>query len=635
MIKLTGKSANKFIGVHYINSWYDDSPGMATVRDIAEKYQPGKGLLVPLTGWKETKEQAEVENLGEVVTMADENSVNKVREMEEEWQKNYTEKYEKKPGFKIPESHTESGISLKPVYTPSDVADIDYSEIGMPGSYPYTRGLYPLTYQYQRWMTQQIHGYARAEDTRKRTEKLTKEGMKGFVGAVLFIVPDLASAYGYDPDDEAAKGMVGLSGASVNTEEDIRIICDGYDLSKTRVGFSTKITCLPMLAIYLVYAERQGYKPNQLIGQSQNRRKIAWLGQNMRDHPPKDQLKLQVELIKYCVENVPRWNHTNLCGYVAGENCASPAQEMAFMLSEAIELIECGIKASIKPDDMIPRFSAQMHMGMDFFEEICKLRAFRKMWAKTMKERFGCEKAASQQFRIHVHTGGINLTAQQPLNNITRTTLQVLASVLGGTQSIHTSSYDEAISLPSEDAATTSLRVNQIILHESGMAKVCDPLGGSYYVEWLTERLEREAWKIVDEIESRGGYTRCMETGWLWNLLDQRIKTWRQEVDQGERVIVGVNKYRQEEAMEVPEFTVDQEEIERLAIERIKKWKQSRDQSEVKRTLKGIEEAVRRYESVEQAGGVMPALIDAAEARCTLGEMTDVFFQVYGQAYPC
>ena len=566
--------------------------------------------------------------------MTEQKGLDKVQQMEKEWEKSYSEKYEKKRGFKLPESRTESGISLKPVYTPSDVADIDYEEIGMPGSYPYTRGLYPLTYQYQPWMTQQIHGYARAEETRKRTEKLEKEGMKGFGGSVLFIVPDLASTYGYDPDDQEARGMVGISGVSVSTEEDISIICDGYDLRKTRVGFSTKNSCPAMLATYVAYAEKQGYKPNQLNGQSQNRRKIAWLGQNMRDHPPKDQLKLQVELIKYCVENIPRWNHTNLCGYVAGENCASPAQEMAFMLSEAIELIECGAKAGLDPDEMVPRFSAQMHMGMDFFEEICKLRAYRKMWARTMQERFGCKKSASQQFRIHIHTGGINLTAQQPLNNITRAALQVLASVLGGTQSIHTSSYDEAISLPSEDAATTALRVNQVILHESGVAKVCDPLGGSYYVECLTEKLEKEAWKIVDEIETRGGFTKCMDTGWLWNLLDQRMKAWRQEVDQEERLIVGVNKFRQEEAMGVPEFTLDQDEVERLALERIKKWKASRNQDDVKRALKKVEEAAVRYESVEQAGEVMPAMIEAARVGCTVGEMTNVLFDVYGTAFP-
>ncbi|MDY7032257.1 MAG: methylmalonyl-CoA mutase family protein [Thermodesulfobacteriota bacterium] len=566
--------------------------------------------------------------------MTKDNDLKKGREMEKVWEKNLFEKYGKKPGFTMPESHTESGITLKPVYTPSDVADMDYSDIEMPGSFPYTRGLYPLTYQYQPWMTQQIHGYARAEETRKRSEKLSKEGMKGFGGAVLFIVPDLASTYGYDPDDAMAKGMVGISGASVSTEEDMGIICDGYDLSKTRVGFSTKITCLPMLAAYLVYARKQGYEPNQLNGQSQNRRKIAWLGQNMRDHPPKEQLKLQIELIKYCVENMPRWNHTNLCGYVAGENCASPVQEMAFMLSEVIELIECGKVAGLNPDDMVPRFSAQMHMGMDFFEEICKIRAFRRMWAKTMKERFECKKASSQQFRIHVHTGGINLTAQQPLNNITRATLQVLASVLGGTQSIHTSSYDEAISLPSVESATTSLRVNQIILHESGVSKVCDPLGGSYYVEWLTERLEQETWKIVDEIEKRGGFTNCMETGWLWNLLDKRIRDWRHEVDHEERVIVGVNKYRQEEAMEVPEFTVDQEKVERLAVERIKKWKGARNQGDVKDALKKIEKVAKEYESIDQAGALMPVLMDAAAAKCTVGEMTDVFFQVYGCAFP-
>ncbi|MFA4916743.1 MAG: methylmalonyl-CoA mutase family protein [Syntrophales bacterium] len=558
----------------------------------------------------------------------------KVKQMEEEWQKNYVEKYEKKFGFKLPDQHTESDIPLKAVYTASDVKDIDFDDITMPGSYPYTRGLYPLTYQYQPWMTQQIHGYARAEETRERGKKLAKAGAKGFKGDVLFMVPDLASAYGFDPDHHLAKGMVGIGGVSVSTTEDFAIICEGYDLSKTRVGISTKSTCLPVLALYVAYAESQGFPLKLLNGQSQNRRKVAWLGQNSKDHSPEVQLRLQTELIKYAVENIPVWNHTNLCGYVIGENGASPAQEMAFMLAEAIELVECGIRAGLNPDDMIPRFSAQMHMGMDFFEEICKLRAYRRIWAKTMKERFACKKSSSQQFRIHIHTGGINLTAQQPLNNITRGTLNVLASVLGGTQSLHTSSYDEAIAIPSEAAATNALRINQVILHESGVSKVSDPLGGSYYVEWLTDRLANDALKLVDEIETRGGYTKCMQTGFLWNILDQRVRKWRREVDSGERVIVGVNKYREDELVEVPVFSMDQEEIEKLAIERIKKWKQNRDQGAVKEKLKKLAEELKKFERIEDAGKVMPALVDAARAKCTLGEMTEAFFEVYPAAYP-
>ncbi|MBW1818132.1 MAG: methylmalonyl-CoA mutase [Deltaproteobacteria bacterium] len=555
--------------------------------------------------------------------------------LEGEWARIYEEVYVKKRCFNLPEQKSESGIPLKSFYGPRDTAEIPFEDIGAPGCYPYTRGIYPLSYQYQPWMTQQIHGFGLPEDTEAREKLLEKEGMTGFGGArVAFIEPDVATCYAFDPDDPAAKGMVGNCGASYATEEDIDILCRSYDLSRDRIGFSTKVSCLPLLAVYLVYAEKRGYKPHDLNGQSQNRRKITWLGQNSRDHQPREQLKLQVELIKYCVENMPRWNHTNLCGYIAGENCATPAQEMAWLLSEAVELVESCIEAGLDPEAVIPRFSAQMHLGMDFFEEIAKLRAFRRLWAKTMKERFGVKKASSQQFRIHVHMGGMNLTAQQPLNNIARTTLQALAAVLGGTQSIHTTSYDEAISLPSEEAVTTALRVNQVILHESGTAKVSDPLAGSYYMEWLTTELEKKARELVEEVETKGGCTKCMENGWWWELFDRQIRQYRRDIDEGKKIMVGVNKFQKEETLAVSAFSIDQEKAEKTAVERIKKWKENREHKKVTEALKNIERAAKNFESAAQAGLLMPTLIQAARDRCTIGEMTKVLFDVYGVAYP-
>jgi len=562
--------------------------------------------------------------------MFDDKTSKKISDAEKKWQNNFIAMYEKKQGFRLPEYATESKIPTKLVYSARDVEHIDPDEIGMPGAYPYTRGIYPLSYQYTPWMNQMLHGFGLPEHTRDRINKLRREGMP----PVLLLEIDIASSYAFDPDDPKASGMIGVAGVSLSNAQDMEILFQGFDLRKTRVAISTKMTCLPMLATYLVYGEGLGYKPHELNGQSQNRPKWSWIGENVRCVPPKYQTRLQIELIKYCTNYMPNWNHTNLCAYIPGENFASPIQEMGLVLAEAIELIELGIKAGLNPENFVPRFSSQLHMGMDFFEEIAKLRAYRKMWAKIAKDRFGCKSDRAHQFRIHVHTGGMSLTGQQPLNNITRSTLQVLASILGGTQSIHTCSYDEAISLPSEEAVTTALRVNQILLHESKIPNVTDPLGGSYYLEWLTDKLEEEAWNLIDQVESRGGFTKCLESNWIWEIFDRRMNEWRQEIDRGERIIVGVNKYAQEEKMEVPVFTLDQEEIEKVAANKARKWKAERNHHLVSESLKRVEEEARENPTAEQAGTLMPALINAARAKCTIGEMANALFSAYGCVYP-
>jgi methylmalonyl-CoA mutase N-terminal domain/subunit len=552
----------------------------------------------------------------------------KVRKLEEEWAKQVEGKYEKGSNFKLPEYATESRIPIKYVYTPLDARDM---EIEVPGSYPYTRGLRPLTYQHTPWMIQMLHGYGTSEETRQRTEYLLKEGMAGYGGQpVALIQVDPPTTCGYEPDDPQVKYVVGLSGVSISTLEDLERLLGGYDLSKARVAPNTRFTCLPMLAMLIVYAESRGYKPSELNGQSQNDPLTRWITTDIGAPTPQTQQKLRVELIKYTTQNIPRWNHTNLCGYLYGETCATPAQELGIVMAQAIELIEDCIKANLQPDEFIPRFSSQVHMGMDFFEEVAKLRAWRRLWAKIMRERFNCQDPRSLQYRIHVHTGGSALTQEQPLNNIARTMLQVLASVLGGVQSLHTSSYDEAIGLPSEEAVRTAIRVNQIILHESGVAKVTDPLGGSYYIETLTNQIEEEAKKIIGEIEKRGGFIKCVENGWLRSLLENEMIKWRREIDSGEKIIVGLNKFKVEEKQEVPPFTIDLEEMKRITIERLKKWKAGRDNDLVKRTLVEVKEKMVKYEKIEQAGILMPALLNAARAKCTLAEMMEAIVEVTG-----
>ncbi len=554
-------------------------------------------------------------------------TLEKVRKAKEEWEKQVNG-YGKKPDFQLPEYTTESGIPLQYVYSPLDAQE---TEVEMPGSYPYTRGLRALNYQHTPWMIQMLHGYGTSEETRKRTEFLLKEGMGGYGGqAVALVQVDPPTTCGYEPDDPRVRYAVGLSGASISTLEDLDQLLGGYDLPKTRVAPNTRFTCLPILAMYVVYAEGKGYRPNELNGQSQNDALTRWITTDIGGPDPLTQQKLRVELIKYATQNIPRWNHTNLCGYLYGETCATPAQELGIIMAQAIDTIEACIKAGLNPDDFVRRFSSQVHLGMDFFEEIAKLRAWRRMWANIMKNRFGCKDPRSLQYRMHVQTGGSALTQEQPLNNIARTSLQVLAAVLGGTQSLHTGSYDEAIGLPSGEAVRTAIRINQIVLHESGAAKVTDPLGGSYYIEHLTDQIEKEAKKTMEAIEQRGGFLKCIENGWIRNLLEAQMVKWRHEVDSGERVVVGLNKFNVEEKESILPFAVDLEETRKKTLERLKKWKAERDNALVEKTLSNVREKMRSYEKIEQAGILMPALLDAARAKCTLAEMMEAILDVTG-----
>jgi methylmalonyl-CoA mutase N-terminal domain/subunit len=360
-----------------------------------------------------------------------------------------------------------------------------------------------------------------------------------------------------------------------------------------------------MLALYIVYAEQRGYKTDELVGQSQNDSLTRWLTTDIGGPAPSTQQKLRVELIKYTTENIPRWNHTNLSGYHYGEMCATPAQQLGIVMAQAAELIGDCVKVGLDPDDFIPRLSSQVHMGMSFFEEVAKLRTWRRLWAKTMRERFQCRNPRSLQYRMHVHTGGSGLTMEQPLNNIVRATLQVLASILAGTQSLHTCSYDEAVGLPSEDAVRTAIRVNQIILNETKVDCVSDPLGGSYYVEWLTDRMEEEAVNVMVQIEERGGFCKCVEDGYLRGVLRDQVLKWRQQLDSNERIVVGLNRFKTEEQVHVPPFASDEKAAE-IITKRIRKWKKSRDNSKVKQALDEVEQAMHDFESAENAGKLMP-----------------------------
>jgi methylmalonyl-CoA mutase N-terminal domain/subunit len=503
-----------------------------------------------------------------------------------------------------------SGIPLKTVYSPADIRDSSISQTPLPGIYPYTRGIYPAQYQFQPWMNQQVHGYGQAEDTRKRMDKLVKEGMSGYFGNLVFnLVLDLVSQAGLDPDDPEARGKVGQVGVHISCLEDLEILFQDLPLDRINTSFIVGEPSICLLAMYIVYAEKGGVPKENFA------------------------LKVSVELIRYCSRFMPQWNTTNLSGYIIREAGASAVQELAFTLAKGINLIEACIESGLRPDEFVSRFGFQLSFHNDFFEDIAKFRALRRMWASINHDRFGCRDPKSLQARIHTHTCGSSLVAQQPMNNIIRTTIQSLGAVLSGTNALQTSAYDEALSIPTEEAATLALRTQQIISHETGITKVSDPLAGSYYVEWLTNEMEKQAYEILERIENMGGFIKAYETGWLREQIADEAAKWRHQMDSGEEFVVGLNCYRDEsEEIEVPVFRVD-EEIEKRAIDRIKAYRDHRDEGKYEEALERLQTVAFKVKEGELDDFLIEALMDAYRAGATLGDTMAILKEVFGYGY--
>ncbi len=560
--------------------------------------------------------------------MFDAKTLKKDAEDQRLWEERFKRYYSK--GF---ENETRSGIPLKSVYSPSDIKNLGLERCPLPGNYPYPRGIYPAQYQHQAWMNQQVHGYGQAEDTRERMDKLVKEGMEGYYGNLVFnLVLDLVSQAGLDPDDPEARGRVGQVGVHISCLRDLEILFEDIPLEKVNASFIVGEPSICLLAMYIVYAESRGVVREDLRGNTMNYllRGFNW---DVAMFPPKNALKVSVELIGYCAKFMPRWNTTNLSGYIIREAGASSAQELAFTLAKGMNLIEACVAAGLKPDDFIPRFGFQLSFHNDFFEDIAKFRALRRMWATINHDRYGCRNPRSLQARIHTHTCGSSLVAQQPMNNIMRATLQTFGAVLAGTNAIQTSAYDEALSIPSEEAATLALRTQQIIQHESGVTKVSDPLAGSYYLEWLTGEIEKRAYELIDQIEHMGGFIKAYESGWLREQIADEAARWRNRVDAGEEVVVGLNRFQDEgEKIEVPVFRID-ERIEPRAISRIRAYRQDRNQEGCRAALNALRGAAQKIEQDTGDGFLMEALIDAYRAGATLGETMAILKEVFGYGY--
>ncbi len=513
-----------------------------------------------------------------------------------------------------------SEIPLKRIYTPEDIAYFDYSkDEGFPGEYPYLRGVYPTMYRGRLWTMRMFSGFGTPEDTNKRLHYLLEHGETG-----LSIAFDMPTLYGYDPDHPRAEGEVGRCGVSVGSLKDMEVILEGIPLEKVSTSMTINAPASVLTAMYVGVAERQGVKPKELRGTVQADILKEYIAQKEWAFPPEAHLRIIRDMMVYCTKEMPQWNYISISGYHIREAGSSAVQELAFTLADGFAYVDLGIEAGLNVDDFAPRLSFFWNCGMDFFEEVAKFRAARRIWARVLKEKYKAKDPRSLLLRTHAQNSGASLTWQQPLNNIVRTTIEALATVLGGTQSLHTNSYDEAWALPSEKAATVALRTQQIIAEETGVTDVIDPLAGSYYVEWLTDEMEQRAFEYFDKIEQAGGLLEAIKTGFIQREIAETAYRYQQEMEKGERVVVGVNKYQVDEKMAIDTLKINKE-AQRRQVDRINKVRQTRDNVKVERYLEELRKA---FEDPE--ANAMYPMIKAVKAYATLGEIMDVGRNVFG-----
>ncbi|MBN2493101.1 MAG: methylmalonyl-CoA mutase family protein [Deltaproteobacteria bacterium] len=498
--------------------------------------------------------------------------------------------------------------------------DFDYAaKLGFPGCYPYTRGVQPTMYRGRFWTMRQFAGFGTPEDTNARYRYLLDRGQTGL--SVAFHYPTLM---GYDSDHPRSLGEVGRCGVAVDSLRDMEVIFDGIPLDKVTTSMTINGPAGILLAMYIVVAEKQGVGADRIGGTIQNDILKEYIAQKSWIFPPRPSMRIITDILAYATEHVPRWNTISISGYHIREAGSTAAQELAFTLADGIGYVQAGVDAGLDPDDFAPRLSFFFNAHSDFFEEVAKYRAARRMWARFMKDRFGARKEASWKLRFHTQTAGCSLTAQQPTNNVARTALQALSAVLGGTQSLHTNSLDETLALPTEEAALVALRTQQIIAEETGVTNTIDPLGGSYFVEWLTDSLEAEAQAYIDKIDELGGIVRAIELGFPQKEIGDAAYRYQQQLERGEKCIVGVNKYVLEDEPPIPILKIE-EEVERRQVENLRKVKSERDGDAVQRHLKRIDEAAR------EGGNLMEQFVDAVRVYCTLGEIIQTLKGVFGE----
>ncbi|HET6669553.1 MAG TPA: methylmalonyl-CoA mutase family protein [Pyrinomonadaceae bacterium] len=525
--------------------------------------------------------------------------------------------------IKTPETKQRfESVSLEEVqrlYTPADLGDIDFSEdISFPGEFPYTRGIHPTGYRGKLWTMRQFAGFSTPEETNARFKFLLAQGQHG-----LSVAYDLPTLMGYDADSLLSEGEVGKCGVAVSSLADMEVLFSELPLEQVTVSQTINAPASVLLAMYLVVAEKQGADWKRISGTLQNDILKEYIAQKEWIYPIRPAMKLVVDTFEFCTQHVPRYNPVSVSGYHIREAGATAIQELAFTLRDGLEYVEWGLKAGLELDSFVPRISFFFNAHNDFFEEIAKYRAARRIWAREMRDRFGSRNERTLKLRFHTQTAGVSLTVQQPLNNIVRVAIQALAGVLGGTQSLHTDAYDEALALPTDRAALIALRTQQIIAEETGVANTVDPLGGSYFIESLTEKMERGALDYFRKIDSLGGMVPAIEKGFPQREIQDSAYQYQKAVERGDQVIVGVNKYAMEEEAPIHTLVID-ESVRDHQVERLQQVRDKRDSGAVANALDKLRQAAHKAENT------MPATIEAVRAYATLGEICSALRDVYG-----
>jgi len=554
--------------------------------------------------------------------MFDPDDLEEIRSKKAEWEKQQVEPTLERFGEREEQFTTDTGGQpVDRLYTPEDVADLDYDDdLGFPGEKPYTRGVYPTGYRGRLWTMRQYAGMGTAEETNERFRYLLDQGQTG-----LSMAFDLPTQMGYDSDDPMAQGEVGKSGVAIDSLRDFETVFDGIDLSEVSTSMTINAPASVLLAMYIALGDRQGVDRAELRGTIQNDVLKEYVARNTYIYPPKQSMRIITDVFDFCAAETPKFNTISISGYHIREAGATAAQEIAFTLANGIEYVEAALDAGLDVDEFAPQLSFFFASYNNILEEVAKFRAARRMWAKIMDERFDAEDPKSKQLKFHTQTAGSTLTAQQIENNVVRVAYQALAAVLGGTQSLHTNGKDEALALPTEESVRTALRTQQILAHESGAADTVDPLGGSYYVESLTDDLEAEAFELIDEVDERGGMLRAIDQQWVQREIQDVAYDRQQNVESGDRIIVGVNEFRideEEQAMDLEEVT---EEDERRQIERLESVREERDDEVVEDRLAAVRDAA------QGDANLMPPLIDAVKAYATVGEICNVLRDEFGE----
>lgn len=551
--------------------------------------------------------------------MFDKEKLENLKAAQEKWGEKCEKSLQKSPEQKE-KFTTGSGESINRLYTPLDNSDIDYeTDLGFPGEYPYTRGVQPTMYRGRHWTMRMYAGFATAEESNARYKFLVEQGSTG-----LSVAFDLPTQIGYDSDHALSEGEVGKVGVAIDSLADMEVLFDGIPLDKVSTSMTINAPAAVLLAMYIAVAEKQGVSADKLRGTIQNDILKEYIARGTYIFPTEPSMRLITNIFEYCSKEVPKWNTISISGYHIREAGSTAAQEVGFTLADGIAYVEAAIKAGLDVDDFAPRLSFFFNAHNDLLEEVAKYRAARRLWAKIMKERFGAKNPKSMALKFHTQTGGSTLTAQQPDNNIIRVAIQTLAAVLGGTQSLHTNSKDEALALPTEESVRIALRTQQIVAYESGVTNTVDPLAGSYYIEAKTTEIEKAAKQYIDKIDEIGGAPRAIEMGYIQQEIMDAAYQYQKEVESGERIVVGMNKFQIEEPAPKGLLRVDPT-VGEMQKEKIKALKARRNQEAVEEKLEALRNACLGDDNV------MPFILDAVREYSTLGEICGVMREVFGE----